>query len=70
MRILIVDDHRIVASGCRALFADDAEITRSILSAGSEWAAHKALLRSAVSGPPIDPAAPARVTSVPNASRV
>jgi two-component system invasion response regulator UvrY len=23
MRILIVDDHRIVASGCRALFADD-----------------------------------------------
>src|ERR1700716_2110748 len=26
MRILIVDDHRIVASGCRALFADDAEI--------------------------------------------
>lgn len=26
MRILIVDDHRIVASGCRALFADDAAI--------------------------------------------
>ena len=26
MRVLIVDDHRIVASGCRALFADDAEI--------------------------------------------
>ena len=26
MRILIVDDHRIVASGCRALFADDPEI--------------------------------------------
>ena len=23
MRVLIVDDHRIVASGCRALFADD-----------------------------------------------
>lgn len=26
MRILIVDDHRIVASGCRALFADDLAI--------------------------------------------
>jgi len=26
MRILIVDDHPIVASGCRALFADDPEI--------------------------------------------
>jgi two-component system invasion response regulator UvrY len=26
MRILIVDDHRIVASGCRALFADDPEV--------------------------------------------
>jgi DNA-binding NarL/FixJ family response regulator len=26
MRILIVDDHRIVVSGCRALFADDPEI--------------------------------------------
>jgi two-component system invasion response regulator UvrY len=26
MRILIVDDHRIVASGCRALFADDPDI--------------------------------------------
>ena len=26
MRILIVDDHRIVASGCRALFADDPEM--------------------------------------------
>ena len=26
MRALIVDDHRIVASGCRALFADDPEI--------------------------------------------
>src|SRR5437879_3602748 len=26
MRVLIVDDHRIVASGCRALFADDASI--------------------------------------------
>jgi two-component system invasion response regulator UvrY len=26
MRILIVDDHRIVASGCRALFAEDPEI--------------------------------------------
>src|SRR5690349_24379787 len=26
MRILIVDDHRIVASGCRALFADDPAI--------------------------------------------
>ena len=26
MRVLIVDDHRIVASGCRALFADDLEI--------------------------------------------
>jgi two-component system invasion response regulator UvrY len=26
VRILIVDDHRIVASGCRALFADDPEI--------------------------------------------
>src|SRR3954468_561218 len=26
MRVLIVDDHRIVASGCRALFADDPEI--------------------------------------------
>jgi two-component system invasion response regulator UvrY len=26
MRVLIVDDHRIVASGCRALFADDSEI--------------------------------------------
>jgi len=26
MRILIVDDHRIVASGCRALFGDDPEI--------------------------------------------
>src|SRR6476660_9304992 len=23
MRVLIVDDHRIIASGCRALFADD-----------------------------------------------
>lgn len=27
MRILIVDDHFIVVSGCRALFADDPEIT-------------------------------------------
>jgi two-component system invasion response regulator UvrY len=26
MRVLIVDDHRIVASGCRALFADDPRI--------------------------------------------
>src|ERR1700748_2989273 len=26
MRVLIVDDHPIVASGCRALFAGDAEI--------------------------------------------
>ena len=26
MRVLIVDDHPIVASGCRALFADDPEI--------------------------------------------
>jgi DNA-binding NarL/FixJ family response regulator len=26
MRVLIVDDHRIVASGCRALFMDDPEI--------------------------------------------
>jgi len=26
MRVLIVDDHRIVASGCLALFADDPEI--------------------------------------------
>jgi two-component system, NarL family, invasion response regulator UvrY len=26
MRVLIVDDHRIVASGCRALFANDPEI--------------------------------------------
>ncbi|MBR1150613.1 MULTISPECIES: response regulator transcription factor [unclassified Bradyrhizobium] len=26
MRVLIVDDHRIVASGCRALFADEPEI--------------------------------------------
>jgi two-component system, NarL family, invasion response regulator UvrY len=26
MRVLIVDDHRIVASGCRALFADDTEV--------------------------------------------
>ena len=26
MRVLIVDDHRIVASGCRALFTDDPEI--------------------------------------------
>jgi two-component system invasion response regulator UvrY len=26
MRVLIVDDHRIVASGCRALFADDPSI--------------------------------------------
>jgi len=26
MRVLIVDDHRIVASGCRALFADDPEM--------------------------------------------
>src|SRR5689334_19065805 len=26
VRVLIVDDHRIVASGCRALFADDPEI--------------------------------------------
>src|SRR5436305_7514880 len=26
MRVLIVDDHPIVASGCRALFADDADI--------------------------------------------
>src|SRR5260370_36641439 len=26
MRILSVDDHRIVVSGCRALFADDPEI--------------------------------------------
>src|ERR1700742_1369300 len=26
MRVLIVDDHRIVASGCRALLADDAGI--------------------------------------------
>ena len=27
MRILIVDDHPIVASGCRTVFADDPEIT-------------------------------------------
>ena len=40
------------------------------LDAASEWAAHKALLRSAMPGPPIASAAPARVTSVPNASRV
>jgi ATP-dependent Lhr-like helicase len=40
------------------------------LDAASEWVAHKALLRSAVPGPPIASAAPARVTSVPNASRV
>ena len=26
MRVLIVDDHRIVASGCRALFAEDSDI--------------------------------------------
>ena len=26
MRVLIVDDHLIVASGCRALFADDASV--------------------------------------------
>src|SRR5262249_18729060 len=26
MRVLIVDDHRIVASGCRALFAEDPDI--------------------------------------------
>src|SRR4051794_14476538 len=26
MRVLILDDHRIVASGCRALFADDPDI--------------------------------------------
>jgi two-component system, NarL family, invasion response regulator UvrY len=26
MRVLIVDDHRIVVSGCRALFADDREM--------------------------------------------
>src|SRR6201746_2034562 len=26
MRVLIVDDHPIIASGCRALFADDLEI--------------------------------------------
>jgi two-component system invasion response regulator UvrY len=26
MRVLIVDDHRIVVSGCRALFADDPEM--------------------------------------------
>lgn len=26
LRVLIVDDHRIVASGCRALFADDPDI--------------------------------------------
>src|SRR5207245_1845814 len=26
MRVLIVDDHPIVASGCRALFADDADV--------------------------------------------
>jgi DNA-binding NarL/FixJ family response regulator len=26
MRVLIVDDHRIVASGCRALFADDPDM--------------------------------------------
>jgi ATP-dependent Lhr-like helicase len=37
------------------------------LDAASEWAAHKALLRSAVPGPPITPAAPAPVTPVPNA---
>jgi hypothetical protein len=37
------------------------------LDAASEWAAHKALLRSAVPGPPIAPAAPAPVTPVPNA---
>jgi ATP-dependent Lhr-like helicase len=40
------------------------------LDAASEWAAHKALLRSAVPGPPIAPAAPAPVTPVPNASRL
>src|SRR5690349_9552982 len=27
MRILIVDDHPIVASGCRTVFADEGEIT-------------------------------------------
>ena len=37
------------------------------LDAASEWAAHKALLRSAVPGPLIAPAAPASVTPVPNA---
>jgi ATP-dependent Lhr-like helicase len=39
------------------------------LDAASEWAAHKALLRSAVPGPPIAPAAPTPATPVPNASR-
>jgi two-component system, NarL family, invasion response regulator UvrY len=32
MRVLIVDDHRIVASGCRALFAEDPEIVMLVAS--------------------------------------
>jgi ATP-dependent Lhr-like helicase len=39
------------------------------LDAASEWAAQKALLRSADPGPPIAPAAPPRFPLVPNASR-
>jgi two-component system, NarL family, invasion response regulator UvrY len=42
MRVLIVDDHRIVASGCRALFGDDPEIV--ILEASDAESGERAFI--------------------------
>ena len=42
MRILIVDDHPIVASGCRTVFADDPEII--LLEASDAESAERALV--------------------------
>src|SRR3977135_1663261 len=42
MRVLIVDDHRIVASGCRALFGDDPDIV--ILEASDAESGERAVV--------------------------
>src|SRR6201991_4727815 len=43
MRVLIVDDHRIVASGCRALFAEDPDI--EILEASDAESGERAFVQ-------------------------
>jgi DNA-binding NarL/FixJ family response regulator len=43
MRVLIVDDHRIVASGCRALFAEDSDV--EILEASDAESGERAFER-------------------------